>query len=76
MELHPQLHKAIKHAALISYSDDDLLDKGCAIPCKRCCHRSVNLFPFKIKLPECKSAAATTPEIQTVTQTPQPEAGR
>lgn len=29
---------------LISYSNDDLLDKECAIPCKRCCHRSVDFL--------------------------------
>lgn len=42
MELHPQLHKALKQAGLISYSKDDLLGKQCVIPCKWCCHWSVN----------------------------------
>jgi len=44
MELHPQLHKATKHAVLISYSKDDLLDKECAIPCKWGCHGSANFL--------------------------------
>lgn len=42
MELHPQLHKAVKHSGIISYSKDDLLGKQCVIPCKWCCHWSVN----------------------------------
>lgn len=48
MALHPQLHKAIKHAALISYSNDDLLDKGCAIPCKRCCTEVLISFLLRL----------------------------
>lgn len=44
MELQPPLHKAVKHAVLISYSNDDLPDKQCAIPCKWRCHGSVNFL--------------------------------